>query len=206
MKQTLKVSAAAMFGALVLAGCATTPTGPSVMVYPGSGKSFDQFRADENDCRQYAYHSIGGDAAAQNANNSAATSALVGTAIGALAGAAIGGHNAAGVGAGVGLVAGSSVGANQDAHSQYSMQRRYDMSYLQCMYSRGHKVPSVASRAPTRQAYQGGYYPPPPPNAPPPSYAPTPGYAPPSGAYAPPPAPGSYSVPPPNTPPPGNNG
>src|SRR5476649_407676 len=137
MKPTLKISAAVVLAALVLGGCATAPTGPSVMVYPGSGKSFDQFRADERDCRQYAYNEIGGDAAAQNVNNSAATSAVVGTAIGALAGAAIGGHNAAGVGAGVGLIAGSSAGANQDARCSYSMQRRYDMSYLQCMYSKG---------------------------------------------------------------------
>jgi len=148
MKPTLKISAAVALAALVLGGCATAPTGPSVMVYPGSGKSFDQFRADEHDCRQYAYNEIGGDAAAQNVNNSAATSAVVGTAIGALAGAAIGGHNAAGVGAGVGLIAGSSAGANQDARGSYSMQRRYDMSYLQCMYSKGNKVPSVASRTP----------------------------------------------------------
>ena len=32
----------------LLAGCATPPpSGPSVMVLPGSGKSFDQFRFDE---------------------------------------------------------------------------------------------------------------------------------------------------------------
>jgi uncharacterized protein YcfJ len=193
MNSNLKITAAVALAALTLAGCATTPTGPMVQVYPGSGKSWDQFRADDNECRGYAYNAIGGDQAAQNTNNKAATSAIVGTAIGALAGAAIGGHNAAGVGAGVGLVAGASVGANEDARGNYSEQRRYDMSYTQCMYAKGNKVPgpAVARRAPPPPQYQGqgGYYPPPPPGAAPPS-------------YAPPPSPGSYSVPPPNTPPP----
>jgi len=30
------------------------------MTLPGSGKSFDQFRADEYECRQYAYEQVGG--------------------------------------------------------------------------------------------------------------------------------------------------
>jgi hypothetical protein len=35
--------------------CATsTPTGPSVMVLPGTGKSFEQFQADDVHCRQAA--------------------------------------------------------------------------------------------------------------------------------------------------------
>jgi hypothetical protein len=40
---------------LLLAGCASAPTlGPSVLVLPGSGRTFDQFRFDETDCRSYA--------------------------------------------------------------------------------------------------------------------------------------------------------
>ena len=49
--------------ALVLAGCVVVPTGPSVMVLPGTGKPFDQFRADEGVCRQYAYEQNGGQTA-----------------------------------------------------------------------------------------------------------------------------------------------
>ena len=41
-------------GAAALAGCATVPTGPNVMVLPGTGKTFDQFRVDEMECRHYA--------------------------------------------------------------------------------------------------------------------------------------------------------
>jgi hypothetical protein len=40
--------------AIVLAGCAHAPTGPSVMVLPGSGKSAEQFRTEDATCRQMA--------------------------------------------------------------------------------------------------------------------------------------------------------
>jgi hypothetical protein len=46
--------------ALLVVGCATTPSGPGVLVLPGTGKSFDQFRADEQECRQYAGAQIAG--------------------------------------------------------------------------------------------------------------------------------------------------
>ena len=42
-----------------LGGCATIPTGPSVQVMPGSGKSFEQFQADDAVCRQWARQQIG---------------------------------------------------------------------------------------------------------------------------------------------------
>jgi hypothetical protein len=38
----------------LLAGCASTPDGPSVLVLPGSGKSLDVFRTDDAECRRYA--------------------------------------------------------------------------------------------------------------------------------------------------------
>ena len=40
--------------AVVLAGCASAPTGPSVMVLPGSGKTMEQFQSDDARCRQVA--------------------------------------------------------------------------------------------------------------------------------------------------------
>src|SRR4029453_13724113 len=40
--------------ALLLTACASAPTGPSVMVLPGSGKSFEQFEAEDAACRQWA--------------------------------------------------------------------------------------------------------------------------------------------------------
>ena len=40
---------------LALGACAAVPpSGPSVMALPGNGKSFEQFRADDAACREYA--------------------------------------------------------------------------------------------------------------------------------------------------------
>jgi hypothetical protein len=88
---------------LLLAACATTPTGPNVMVLPGSGKSFDQFRFDDYACRQYAHVQAGGTEPNQAAANAGVASAAVGAVVGTVAGAAIGGSEGAGVGAGLGF-------------------------------------------------------------------------------------------------------
>ena len=45
---------------LTLGACAVLPAGPSVMALPGTGKNFDQFRADDYSCRQYAFGQVGG--------------------------------------------------------------------------------------------------------------------------------------------------
>jgi len=37
-----------------LAGCTTGPIGPSILVLPGSGISFEQFQADDATCREWA--------------------------------------------------------------------------------------------------------------------------------------------------------
>ena len=133
-------------GVLALAGCVTVPTGPAVMALPGTAKSFDQFRADDVSCQQYAQYSLGPGAervAADTAAANAAGGALLGAAAGAIIGSATGqaGHGAA-IGAGTGLLFGSAAGANAAGYSYYGMQRHYDMAYLQCMYARGNQVPS----------------------------------------------------------------
>jgi len=81
--------------ALLLSACATAPTGPSVMVLPGSGKPFEQFQADDTICRQWA-------ARQTETTKSADTSG----------------------------------------------QSRYDMSYVQCMYGKGHQIPVAGSSQP----------------------------------------------------------
>ena len=43
----------------LLSACAAVPTGPSVMVWPGVGKPFDQFQVDDMLCRQYAQKQTG---------------------------------------------------------------------------------------------------------------------------------------------------
>ncbi len=173
MSKLLRVSP--VVALLALGACTTIPTGPSVMVMPGTGKNFDQFRADDADCRQFALGQVGGATANETAVESGLKSAAVGAAVGALAGAAMGGHQGAGVGAGVGLLAGSAAGANAGQASGYGSQRRYDNAYIQCMYAKGDRVPvsgqltpgpaQAVNPPPPRNAYTP---PPPPPGYPPP--------------------------------------
>lgn len=132
---------------LLLAGCASLPNGPSVMALPGTGKSFEQFRRDDADCRQYAQFQIGGSTAEQNSVDAGLRSAAVGTVVGAVAGAAIGGRDGAGVGAGTGLLMGSMVGSSEAHRSGYGTQRNYDNAYVQCMYAKGQKVPVAGTVA-----------------------------------------------------------
>jgi hypothetical protein len=45
---------AATLSALLLAACSSSVYGPGVLVLPGTNRSFDQFRFDEQECRAYA--------------------------------------------------------------------------------------------------------------------------------------------------------
>ncbi len=160
----------AAFGVVFLTACTVMPSGPDVMVLPGTGVTLERFRDDDALCRQFAYVQIGGKTAEQAARQSAVTSAAVGTAVGALAGAAIGGgRDGAAVGAGAGLLVGSAAGSDAARSSGFGTQRQYDNAYIQCMYAKGHRVPVPANAGysrPVRAADAG--IPPPPPGAPPP--------------------------------------
>ena len=81
------------------------PTGPTVTVYPGPGKPFEVFQADDYACRQWAEEQIGGTSPSQTANQNLATGAVVGTLVGAGLGAAIGAATG-NVGAGAAIGAG----------------------------------------------------------------------------------------------------
>lgn len=134
---------------LILAGCASVPSAPNVLALPGAGKGFEEFRADDMGCRDFAYQQIGGKAREQAANTAGIGNAAVGTVVGAVAGAAIGGKRAAGAGAGMGLIVGSAAGAGASQTAVYGSQRQYDMAYVQCMYAKGHRVPVSATYTPT---------------------------------------------------------
>jgi hypothetical protein len=179
----MKYTSFAVLGtAALLSACAVMPSGPSVTALPGAGKSFDQFRADDGSCRQYASQQVGGVTSGQAAVGSEIGSAAIGTALGAAAGAALGGGRGAAAGAGIGLIGGSAVGLGQAQGSGYSVQRRYDTAYMQCMYAAGERVPMPAGMAAPQQGYQ--YQEPPRYAAPPPGYAaPPPGYAVPPPGY-----------------------
>jgi uncharacterized protein YcfJ len=162
--------AAAMAGALLLAGCAVTPMGPTVQVMPGPGKSFDAFQTDQLVCKNYAQQQVQGQA--ENANQRAVGGAVLGTVLGAGLGAAIGGATGnAGAGAAIGAASGAGggalYGADASTQAQWSIQQQYDNAFAQCMYAKGEQaqgfpVPAVA------------YSPPPPPPQPIPDTQPVP--------------------------------
>jgi uncharacterized protein YcfJ len=182
----------ALVVALAASGCASVPTGPSVMVMPGSGKTFEAFQVDDAVCRQWAAQQTG------TTTNKAATEstvggAAIGTLVGAAAGAALGaaaGNPAIGAaaGAGVGLLGGTAIGASRADAYGGSVQRRYDMSYTQCMYAKGNQVPMARGSRSQPPAYSATPAPPPPPPPPPAAVAPT----------TPPPPPGPPPPPPPS--------
>ena len=165
-----------------LGACVSIPSGPSVMVLPGSGKTFDQFRNDDFYCKQYASEQVGGVTPNQASVSSGVGSAAVGTGLGAAAGAALGGGTGAAIGAGSGLLGGGLVGSSTASESGYINQQRYDMGYIQCMYAKGNRVPiagqimdnaSMSSprqsiSAPPRAGDSRRSPPPPPPGNPPP--------------------------------------
>lgn len=153
-----KLRLAPVAAGLLLAACAPLPTGPSVMVLPGAGKNLAQFQADEAVCRSWAARQTG-TTPAQAASESTASGAAIGTVLGAAGGAAVGaasGSPATGatVGSGLGLLGGAAVGAGSGESARWSIQDRYDVTYMQCMYASGNQIPMPRGSAPT-QMYGG---------------------------------------------------
>lgn len=111
------------------------------MTLPGTGKSFDQFLADDLTCQQFAYTQVGG---TSNETNTTPHSSRYTV-------------------------------SNPGYDGQ---QYRYDMSYIQCMYAKGHRVPvsgQITSDKPistqnttTSGKPTSGFTPPPPPKGSPP--------------------------------------
>src|SRR5437870_3402585 len=171
----------AVAAGLLMTACATVPTGPSVMVLPGQGKNFDQFQADDSLCRQWALQQTGtttGNASA----GSTVGGAVIGTAVGAAAGAA--------AGAGVGLLGGTVASATAGSDASSTAQRRFDATYMQCMYAKGNQIPVARGALPT--SYGAAPRQSPSVNVP----------LPPAGARPPPPPPPAGAPPPPPPPPP----
>ena len=149
--------------AAVLGGCATMPAGPSVMVLPEPGKSFEAFQSDDAVCRQWAMQKI---QVPPNeiVNKNLAGGAAIGTVMGAGLGAAIGAASGkpatgAAIGAASGLVTGTAVASGPAHAAGGEAQRRYDNAYQQCMYAKGNQIPGSAVTPPKRSRW----IPPPPP-------------------------------------------
>jgi len=177
-----KVTVLPVLAVFLLTACASVPVGPSVMVMPGTSKSFEQFQGDDSICRQWAQQQTG-TTPGKAATSSGVGSAVVGTVVGAGLGAAIGAASGspatgAAVGAGAGLLGGTVVGAGNAYGASLTVQRRYDIAYMQCMYAKGNQIPVSRARQP---AYTSAAPPPPPP---------PPGVPPPPTGPPPPPPPG----------------
>lgn len=127
---------------LILTACSSMPSGPNVMVLPGSGKSLEQFQSDDFFCRQYAAMQVGTNANDATINSGIKTAAL-GTALGGASGALIDGGQGAAVGAGVGLLLGGVAGTAAGSSTGYEAQIRYDNAYQQCMYAKGNRIPVI---------------------------------------------------------------
>jgi hypothetical protein len=178
---SLKHTVLFLAAGLLVGGCAMAPTGPSVMVLPGSGRSLAQFQNDDAVCRTWAAQQSG-TTPSQAATRSGVTAAAIGTGVGAVLGTAIGaavgdlGAGAA-IGAGSGLLMGTLTGSERGDWAGASVQSRYDNAYLQCMYANGNQIPVArdsfqTSAAPSfyspPRAGPSRYVPPPPLGPPPP--------------------------------------
>jgi hypothetical protein len=151
----------ALFCISATTGCATIPAGPSVHVFPGSEKNFEEFQLDDATCRAWAGQRIGlapDEIRNQSTISGAGVGAILGAGLGALIGSASGNAGiGAAIGAGSGLLIGSAAGADSGRVYGYEAQRRYDSYYLQCMYAKGNQVPGIVA---PRQYRQYKYAPP----------------------------------------------
>ena len=161
---------------LLLNACAAIPSGPSVMVLPNPSKSFAVFQSEDLSCRNWAALQTGiapADAVNRNLVSGAAVGALMGAGLGAAIGAVSGNAGiGAAIGGGAGLIGGTAAASGPAYGSGWEIQRRYDISYQQCMYAKGNHLPG------TVQSSRRSLVPPPPP---------PPGY--PGGPISPPPPP-----------------
>jgi len=105
---------ALLAAALVVGACTSMPSSPSVMVLPGTNKSFDQFVNDDHNCRQFALGQVGG----------------------------VSSHPASGTASGTAAAGNSASAASHPSDSEYGPQYLYDTAYIQCMYANGHRVPA----------------------------------------------------------------
>ena len=148
-----------------LSACVSLPNGPSVTVMPTPGKPFEVFHEEDLTCRAFAKESVGTSPEEAQAS-SAAKTAVLGAAIGAAAGALTGGSRSIGPGAAIGGVGGALLGSGSGNQSAYEVQRRYNIAYEQCMYSKGNQIPGYAiQRSPQNNLPppNNNFMPPPPP-------------------------------------------
>jgi hypothetical protein len=154
-RRLLPVGAALMLGA-----CATgRPSGPVVIVVPGSGKNFEAFQQDDTICRRHVAANTGyGDLALPHTQGSnAVPTGATGEAGTAWAAGTTGGvGTAAGAPAGSGTTATNASGASTPEPPDETIPNQ--SGYLQCMAARGDTVrPEPTGYAETANWYGYAY-------------------------------------------------
>jgi hypothetical protein len=132
---------------MTLAGCASTPMGPTVPVMPGPGKSIESFQSDNAACKAYASEEVKGqaDAANQRAVGTALLTTVLGVGLGAATGGIAGNAGAgAAVGAATGAGVGGAIGGANSSNDQFNIQQQYNNAFSQCMYAKHDQVPGFA--------------------------------------------------------------
>lgn len=157
MNKTAALIVSALVTISTLSGCvvaSTGPQGPSMTVLPGTGKTFADFKQDDNECRQFARDSIGGSKSGMGEVVKALGITGVGAGLGAAVGGGIGGTHTnrysptlnAQSGTAIGVAGGAATAMqthNADANND---QARYDHAYVECMYANHNKIPASAMR------------------------------------------------------------
>lgn len=123
--------------------CASAVRSPTVVVAPSRDKSPSVFADDNLTCMAVATQL--GEAAKNSSNTQVAGSALMNAAFNASNSAAAGAKGSmvaanAAAGALTTVIAGGQV-------AQVALQRRFDLAYAECMYSRGNSLPGFADAA-----------------------------------------------------------
>ncbi len=128
-----------------IVGCAGVAPGPVALVMPANGRSLAVFQADDDQCRAYALNRLGGVTPELSAATKLVTSVLGASGLLGLIGAAVDGARGARIGATVGAV-GAVAGVGLSGYgSESATQSRLDNAYVQCMFTKGHRVPAAAS-------------------------------------------------------------
>ncbi len=125
----------------LLTACVSAPTGPTITIMPREGKSFEEFKKEDEECRAFAAKAVreGNTAALKEGAISTATGAAIGAAAGALYQG--GSSSNVGTGAAIGMVGGAAVGAMAASSKETQAQTQYNTAYQQCMYTKGNQVP-----------------------------------------------------------------
>ncbi|GBR44074.1 glycine zipper family protein [Neokomagataea thailandica] len=116
---------------LALAGCAETPMGPTVQVYPAPGKNYQTFLQEQQFCKTQAESAVAGQASHENQR--ALLGAVATTALGTGLGAALGGGAGAGIGAASGALGSGLGGGIYSRDQQGGIQTQYNNAFAQCM-------------------------------------------------------------------------